>query len=85
MVDLYQLHLLMEKDLLQPRGKFILRKINYVEITYNTLKRNNNVYDLYFSSHSDKNVKDAIDALNPDKVIRVGGAGHKVSYLYFII
>lgn len=31
MADLYQLHLLMEKDLLQPHGKFILRKMNYVE------------------------------------------------------
>ncbi|KAL2718440.1 hypothetical protein V1478_012316 [Vespula squamosa] len=32
-------------------------------------------------SHSDKNVKAAIDALSPDKVIRVGGAGHKVILL----
>lgn len=31
-----------------------------------------------FSSHSDSNVQAAINALSPDEVLRVGGAGYKV-------
>lgn len=37
-------------------------------------------------SHSDGIVKRALEAFNPDEVIRVGGAGHKViNYLRIII
>ncbi|GLV40635.1 uncharacterized protein CBL_04438 [Carabus blaptoides fortunei] len=32
-------------------------------------------------SHSDQTVQAALDAMNPDEVIRVGGAGHKVMLL----
>lgn len=32
-------------------------------------------------SHSDAIVNKALDALNPDEIIRVGGAGHKVMML----
>lgn len=30
-------------------------------------------------SHSDRMVTEAVEACNPDEVVRVGGAGHKVS------
>lgn len=29
-------------------------------------------------SHSDRMVTEAVEACNPDEVVRVGGAGHKV-------
>ncbi|XP_063981836.1 3'(2'),5'-bisphosphate nucleotidase 1 [Diachasmimorpha longicaudata] len=32
-------------------------------------------------SHSNKTVQDALDAMNPDEILRVGGAGHKVVLL----
>jgi 3'(2'), 5'-bisphosphate nucleotidase len=30
-------------------------------------------------SHSDRMVTEAVESCNPDEVVRVGGAGHKVS------
>lgn len=35
-------------------------------------------------SHSNKLVNDAIQAVHPDEVLRVGGAGHKVGRLVII-
>lgn len=32
-------------------------------------------------SHSDGVVLKALEVLKPDEIVRVGGAGHKVSYL----
>ena len=32
-------------------------------------------------SHSNKLVTDCVDAMEPDEVIRVGGAGNKVSHI----
>lgn len=34
----------------------------------------------FLSSHSDGIVQSAIKSLDPDEVVRVGGAGHKVIY-----
>lgn len=36
-------------------------------------------------SHSDQIVQAALDALKPDEIIRVGGAGHKVILHSFVI
>jgi len=36
-------------------------------------------------SHMTHDVKKAIDACNPTDILRVGGAGHKVSFLLFLI
>jgi len=36
-------------------------------------------------SHMTQAVKKAIDACSPTEILRVGGAGHKVSFLPFLI
>lgn len=36
-------------------------------------------------SHSNETVQRALDALNPDEIVKVGGAGHKVSFLQLVV
>lgn len=36
-------------------------------------------------SHSNALVQEALDALKPDEVLRVGGAGHKVKFIVYSV
>lgn len=59
------------------RTMWALVGLGYFGITTNELPQDKLIVTTT-ASHGSKNINDTIDALQPDEVLRVGGAGHKV-------